>query len=526
MIPLDIAMTPPPGTYIQIASRSGLAVKHYIDTKAGVIDSDYNGNITVVLHNHGTTDFQINIGDRIAQLLILHLATPNINITDQLPNSSRGHKGFGSTGTNAIVRQMETSTTTPIHSPVEIEMPYNIYMSQDPFDQIQHIDITIKGDHPTLGMHMEHCIHRHRLKLTNMAISTPGSRIPKWRSILRNSYLLTFDNTNITTLEELQNAVHNARQRGVIKAKCTFAIDKSHGIHPHQGIPQLYFDQLNTIAQHLKSIDEDLQQNQPITTIRTTEASNKSTHSTDATEPCTITSETQLSRSFKLSELQKGDDWPEWQQSRYKMLDQYLEQGMFSDPIPLPQNANALHMLWTYLQKICGTRKSGMVCNVSRRQKGTVTLGHTYANSLDAASERLFWAIVAKESLIAIGADVSNAFAEAPPPTAPLYLYIDDAYREWWTEHLGKPPIPKECNVVRVHNAIQGHPEASRLWEKHIDLILKEIGLRPATHEPCIYIGTIDEQRVIFLRQVDDFAVAAKDETIAWKLINKINSKM
>jgi hypothetical protein len=58
--------------------------------------------------------------------------------------------------------------------------------------------------------------------------------------------------------------------------------------------------------------------------------------------------------------------------------------------------------------------------------------------------------------------------------------------------------------------------------EKHIDLILKEIGLHPATHEPCIYTGTIDEQRVIFLRQVDDFAVAAKDETTAWKLINQI----
>jgi hypothetical protein len=72
-----------------------------------------------------------------------------------------------------------------------------------------------------------------------------------------------------------------------------------------------------------------------------------------------------------------------------------------------------------------------MVCNGHPRQKGTVTIGHTYANSLDAASECLFWAIVAKEGLMAVRADVSNAFAEAPPPKAPLYLYIDEAYREW-----------------------------------------------------------------------------------------------
>jgi hypothetical protein len=68
-----------------------------------------------------------------------------------------------------------------------------------------------------------------------------------------------------------------------------------------------------------------------------------------------------------------------------------------------------------------------MVCYGNPHQKGTVTLGHTYANTLDAASERLFWALVAKEGLIAIGADVTNAFAEAPAPKAPLYLYIDEA---------------------------------------------------------------------------------------------------
>lgn len=208
------------------------------------------------------------------------------------------------------------------------------------------------------------------------------------------------------------------------------------------------------------------------------------------------------------------------------MLNQYKEQGMFSDPMPLPSNANALRMLWTYLLKICGTRKSRMVCNGSTRQKGTVTLGHTYANSLEAASERLFWSIVAQEGLLAIGPDVSNAFAEAPPPKAPLYLYIDDTYREWWTEHLGNPPIPAHCNVVRVHNAIQGHPESPRLWEKHIHQILKELGLRATTHAPCMYTGVIDNNRILFLRQVDDFAVAAQDEHIANTLLNKINAKM
>ncbi len=101
----------------------------------------------------------------------------------------------------------------------------------------------------------------------------------------------------------------------------------------------------------------------------------------------------------------------------------------------MTQWANALHMLWTYLLKICGTQKRHMVCNGNPCQKGTVMIGHTYANASDAASERLFWTISAKEGLVVIGADLSNAFAEAPPPQAPLYLYlylyIDEAYHEW-----------------------------------------------------------------------------------------------
>jgi len=183
-------------------------------------------------------------------------------------------------------------------------------------------------------------------------------------------------------------------------------------------------------------------------------------------------------------------------------------------------------MLWTYFLKLCGTRKIRMVCKGNPRQKGTVTLGHTYANALDAASKGLFWWIVAEEGLIAIEADVTNAFTEAPPPKAPLYLYIDDSFREWWTEHLGNPPIPQACNVVRVHKAIQGHPESPRLWEKHIDKILKELGLQLTTHEPCLFSVTLQEHRILFQRQVDDFAVAAKMRETAIILIQSINDKM
>jgi len=307
------------------------------------------------------------------------------------------------------------------------------------------MSIAIRGDHPTLGMNLTQCSARNRLRLIDMHPGTPGSRLPKWRSILRNTYLISVQDLPITTLENLHQAIQHARSLGTLKINCKFAVDRSYGIHPQEGIPQLYFDQLNTIAKHLQDIRPTVRQLQPHTP--TTEPSKIPT-------PTAAPPEEPSSQAFTLKQLKQRADWPEWKQSRFKMFDQYKAQGMYSEHMALPPNANALRMLWTFQLKVDGTKKSRMVAHMNARIRNTITLGHTYANSLDTMSERLFWAIAAQEGLVVVGADVSNAFAEAPPPDDPLYLYIDEAYREWWIEHLKLPPIPNHCRVVRVHNAI------------------------------------------------------------------------
>jgi hypothetical protein len=73
---------------------------------------------------------------------------------------------------------------------------------------------------------------------------------------------------------------------------------------------------------------------------------------------------------------------------------------------------------------------------------------------------------------------------------------------------------------------MQGHPESPRLWEKHADAILQELGLTPTTHEPCLYSGIIAGKRVIFKRQVDDFAIAAPDEKTANILLDMLDDKL
>ncbi len=98
LVKTGLALAVPAGYYGRIAARSGLAVKFGIDTLAGVVDSDYRGELGVVLINHGSQDFIINVGDRIAQLIIEAVAFLEPEWNNDLSDSARGQNGFGSTG--------------------------------------------------------------------------------------------------------------------------------------------------------------------------------------------------------------------------------------------------------------------------------------------------------------------------------------------------------------------------------------------------------------------------------------------
>ena len=85
---------------IQIRPRSGLAAKNNISVlnTPGTIDSDYRGEIKVILFNHGNKNFKIDNNDRIAQMILTPVIKIDLEETDELPESIRGARGFGSTG--------------------------------------------------------------------------------------------------------------------------------------------------------------------------------------------------------------------------------------------------------------------------------------------------------------------------------------------------------------------------------------------------------------------------------------------
>jgi dUTP pyrophosphatase len=97
-VPTGLHFEIPAGHAGLIWPRSGLAVKHGIDTLAGVVDSDYRGEVRVVLINHGAEPFAIRAGDRIAQMLIQRVERAAFVSADAVGDTARGTGGFGSTG--------------------------------------------------------------------------------------------------------------------------------------------------------------------------------------------------------------------------------------------------------------------------------------------------------------------------------------------------------------------------------------------------------------------------------------------
>ena len=98
MVKTGLAVAIPPGFYGRVAPRSGLAAKNGLDVLAGVIDSDYRGEICCLLYNTSDEVIKLAAGSKICQLIIEQIITPEATWATDLDETKRGAGGFGSTG--------------------------------------------------------------------------------------------------------------------------------------------------------------------------------------------------------------------------------------------------------------------------------------------------------------------------------------------------------------------------------------------------------------------------------------------
>ena len=228
---------------------------------------------------------------------------------------------------------------------------------------------------------------------------------------------------------------------------------------------------------------------------------------------------------FTRHRLRKLPTWPDWLQGERKQLDQMDTLGMYGKPVPRPPGAIVLRPHWQYHIKRNGTRRSRNCCDGSPRAAPLLhKVVSTYNSCVEQPIQRTFFALAASKGYRVYGGDAEDAYAHSPPPERPTYVSIDDAYADWY-EHKHGIKLDRSL-VLPVLHALQGHPESGRLWEMHINGILRDLGFAPTTHDRAIYSATIDGQIILLLRQVDDFALASPSENIAKDVYTSVGKRL
>ena len=246
-----------------------------------------------------------------------------------------------------------------------------------------------------------------------------------------------------------------------------------------------------------------------------------------AIQSSAITLEEQALGRFTRRKLRKLSTWPDWEAGERKQLDHFHSLGMYGPPVPRPPNAVVLRPHWQYHVKRDGTRRSRNCCDGSPRAAPLLhRLASTYSSCVEQPVQRLFFALSAALGYRVYGGDAVDAYAHSPAPDVPTFVTIDDAFAEWYQHRFGV--VLDRSYVLPVQHALQGHPEAGRLWETHINGILKSdpLSFRHTTHDRSIYSTVYKGVPVLLLRQVDDFALASPDETIAEEIYGIIGQRL
>ena len=139
---------------------------------------------------------------------------------------------------------------------VTFEMPYNIELTNDPFDNHTHRMVTIK---PTdvdqhIGMILRQCTEKKLPQLVDCKKGSSMMKVQRWRSELRHAYITHVNGLEVHSINDVAAIIRKARAHGEMELKLHFATMEKQAMHPQFGIPQLYHDQLNIIGEHLWEI--------------------------------------------------------------------------------------------------------------------------------------------------------------------------------------------------------------------------------------------------------------------------------
>jgi hypothetical protein len=306
-----------------------------------------------------------------------------------------------------------------------------VYLSPSAYHEAFEEEIDIRRwtniDHHTAGLTL---IQKDgRLILASIVKSTPVAKIPRWRTRCRGAWVMEVNGMLVQTTQDVERALKMAKMRGDDKCRITLAHPEIKEGLTSQGIPQLHIDQFN--PRYILNLDHLVHQEHIY------QASGGG-----GVFQCSFNNLTR-------GKLLKQDDWADWQNSEWLQLDQYYSQFMFGDPVKVKDRSNVFFLVWTYtIKDVDGRKKARCACDGYSRGGKVRVLDYTHSNCIDHVASRMFYALAAAENMQVWGADVGNAFAEAPPPKQGFYIQPDWAFKEWWIARGRKPIEDKEVIPV------------------------------------------------------------------------------
>jgi dUTP pyrophosphatase len=264
-----ITLEIPKGYHGQLHVQSGHTIRHCAQVEAGTIDSDYQGEIFIVMSNNGKSTISIKAGEQIAQLLVIKDPKVIVDVKDNLTLTTRNTNGFGSTGVTKL-GDKSTLHTGPTTVPVDSLQKYppstaaaaatmqggdqepvcNVDISHDPFNDTQKATIMDHGNHPMKGLLLDNSeTWNEQVIITTYKSGTPASKIKNWRKRLKGSMLLKIGDVNIMPVVQVHIVFETLPQNEAVDL--TIGLVEKLPMHDTNGVPMIYFDQLTTVATHL-----------------------------------------------------------------------------------------------------------------------------------------------------------------------------------------------------------------------------------------------------------------------------------
>ena len=416
-----------------------------------------------------------------------------------------------------------------------------------PFAALHTEAVPITCEHPTFGLEIAECDLRLRVYVAHFVTGTSTSKIRNGRRRYTGAYLVSINDVGVFSAAEAEHQLSLARSDpNADTLKLVFAPESYVPRADRTETASLNLDQIRSITALRHGLGECHQPSSLPPLSRPIEdpldddmAPNRGSYpipddiSDDdyavlirsLTSKVIGSADEQALGSFTRRKLRKLTNWPEWHAAEAKQLNAMDKQGMYGEPVPAPPDSFVLRQHWTYSIKTDGTRKARNCCDGSNRAApGLRAAAQTYASCVEQPCMRLFFALSSALGLTVLKTDANNAYANSPAPQVPTFVRIDDAYAEWYYTKHG---IHLDRSLVLpVLHALQGHPESGALWERHINGILAKHGFKSTTHERNIYQATIDGQRVLICRQVDDLAVASADASLAKSIIASVGKSV